>query len=119
MEQESGYNFSSMSEDKPPDPMEIENKTEPFPIVKFIIMIIAGFIGIFVSPSILAPIGLISGSMVMGTIFVSLAFAGVSGFLGERMIKKGKKIGWIGIVFVSIAILMILVPVLFVFIAPI
>jgi hypothetical protein len=121
MDQIGGYDFSSIrSETQENQSAEnIQKAPQAFPTGMFIAMLTTGILGIIISPSTLAPIGLISGTMILISIFASLALGGVSGFLGERLIKKKRKLGWIGIVFTAVIILMIAVPIIFVFVAPI
>lgn len=121
MDQTAGYDFSSISSETQEiqTSESIEESPKAFPTGLFIAMLVTGIIGIIISPSTLAPIGLISGGLIWISLFGSLALGGATGFLGERLIKKKRKIGWIGIVFTAVIILMIAIPIIFVFVAPI
>jgi len=120
MDQAAGYDFSSIGcETQESQTAEDVMKTpQAFPTGMFIAMLVTGILGVIVSPSTLAPIGLISGVLIWISLFGSLALGGASGFLGERLIKKKRKIGWIGIGFTAVIILMIILPIIFVFLAP-
>ena len=119
MEQTGEYGFSSISINTAEVEKEIEAPTPSFPTVKFVIMLVTGFLGIIVSPFFLAPMGLITGNMILGAIMVSLALGGVSSFIGEKFIRMERKIGWIGIAFLTIVILLIVVPIVYLFLSPI
>ncbi len=113
MEESGGYDFNTISEEKEQDTAPSEEK-KGFEI-KLIIMIIVGIASLFTSPVFVVFLGILSGRVYFIMIFVSLGFAGISGYLGERMIKKGNKLGWIGIGFMAFAILLVLGPIILAF----
>ncbi len=114
MEESGGYDFNTMSEEKEQDAVPLEEKKGLE--IKLILMIIFGIVSLFTSPVFVVFLGILSGRVYFIMIFVSLGFAGASGYLGERLIKKSNKLGWIGIGFMAFAILLVLGPIILAFI---
>lgn len=77
------------------------------------IMIFSGVFGL-VTSLLLFPIrGYISDGLAIILMLVSLAFGGISGYIGDNLFKHKIKAGWIGICFMTLTIILVLAPVLF------
>jgi len=87
--------------------------------MKFAVLsIAAGAIAILVSPSVLRWLPSMTDYICV-SIIASLAFALASYILGGTAVSRGNKIGIVGIVLGVIALLMVIIPVAYAFVAPV
>jgi hypothetical protein len=83
-----------------------------------IIMVVFGILGVLFSPVIAIAIGIIPDDLVVIALIISLVFGGISEYVGGKIRKNGQKIGIVGTIFAILVVLLIIIPILYVWATP-
>jgi uncharacterized membrane protein len=101
----------------PRSPVEPNKKVESsfFRSKKNLIMILTGILALIANPIFYSAVGILSGGGIIIMMMVSLLLGGISGYIGDQLLKNKDKRGWIGIGFMTLTIIFVLAPVLLAF----